>query len=172
MTPRRHLLALLAASSVALSRPGRAQEGPTKAQPELPTEKLVIVTRDGTRHEFNVEMALTPEQQETGLMFREHVAETGGMLFDWGAERRSEMWMKNTIAPLDMLFIGPDGTIRRVVENTVPQSLAVIDGGDGAGHAGTRRRHRRAAGHPCRRQGAGQAVRQPVLSVSAASDRR
>ncbi len=130
MTPRRHLLALLAVSSVALSRPGRAQQEPTKAQPPLPTEKLVIVTRDGTRHEFNVELALTPEQQETGLMFREHVAPDGGMLFDWGTERRSEMWMKNTIAPLDMLFIGADGTIRRVVENTVPQSLAVIDGGD------------------------------------------
>ena len=117
-------------SSIALPRPGRAQEGPTAAQPPLPTEKLVIVTRDGVHHDFTIELALTPEQQETGLMFREHVAETGGMLFDWGVERRSEMWMKNTIAPLDMLFIGPDGTIRRVVENTVPQSLAVIDGGE------------------------------------------
>ena len=126
---RRHMLALLAASSFILSRAGRADDGPTKAQPPLATEKLVIVTHDGVHHEFNVEVAVTPEQQETGLMFRPQVAETGGMLFDWGFERRSQMWMKNTIAPLDMLFMGPDGTVRRVVENTVPESLAVIDGG-------------------------------------------
>lgn len=126
---RRHLLALLAAVPFARPGAGRADEGPTKAQPDLPTEKLVIVTRDGVRHDFSVEVAITPDQQETGLMFRPHVAETGGMLFDWGAERRSEMWMRNTLAPLDMLFMGPDGTIRRIVEDTVPQSLAIIDGG-------------------------------------------
>jgi uncharacterized membrane protein (UPF0127 family) len=127
---RRHLLALLAASPLVLARPGRAYEEPTKAQPELPKEKLVIVTRDGTHHEFNVEVAKTPEEQVTGLMFREHVPEDGGMLFDWGAERRSQMWMKNTPSSLDMLFIGADGTIRRIAERTVPFSLAVIDGGE------------------------------------------
>ena len=37
------------------------------------------------------------------------------------------MWMKNTVAPLDMVFINADGTIRSIAENTVPQSLAVID---------------------------------------------
>lgn len=126
---RRHLLALMAASPLALRQVARADEGPTKAQPPLPTEKLVIVTHDGVHHDFSVEVATTAAQQETGLMFREHVAENGGMLFDWGMERRSEMWMRNTIAPLDMLFIGPHGTIRRVVENTVPESLAIIDGG-------------------------------------------
>jgi uncharacterized membrane protein (UPF0127 family) len=37
------------------------------------------------------------------------------------------MWMRNTLIPLDMVFINPDGTIRRVVEDTVPESLAIID---------------------------------------------
>lgn len=126
---RRHLLILLAAARLAVPRAARADEGPTKAQPTLPTEKLVIVTHDGVHHDFDVEVALTPEQQETGLMFRQHVAENGGMLFDWLRERQSEMWMKNTLVPLDMLFIGPHGKIRRIVENTVPHSLAIIDGG-------------------------------------------
>ncbi len=126
---RRHLLALLAAAPLSLPRLSRAQAEPTKAQPELPKEKLVIVTRDGVHHDFNVEIATTPEQQEIGLMFRAHIPADGGMLFDWVGERRSQMWMKNTVSSLDMLFIGPDGTIRHVVENTVPESLAVIDGG-------------------------------------------
>ena len=104
--------------------PAGAQTGP---QPELPKEKLVIVTKDGTRHTFNVEMALKPEQQTVGLMFRTVIPADGGMLFDWGMPQDSNMWMRNTVSSLDMLFINADGTIRRVVENTVPLSLAVVE---------------------------------------------
>src|SRR5579875_963377 len=97
------------------------------AQPELPKQKLTIIGKDGTRHDFNVEMALTPQQQETGLMFRRDIPADSGMLFDWGAPRESTMWMKNTVSPLDMIFINADGTIRRIAENTVPESLAIIE---------------------------------------------
>ncbi len=121
MTPRRRFLALLAA---AVPVAARAQTGP---QPELPKEPLVIVTHDGKHHPFKVEMALTPEQQTVGLMFRPVVPADGGMLFDWGAARSSQMWMRNTVASLDMLFINPDGTVRTIAERTVPQSLATID---------------------------------------------
>ena len=120
---RRHLLVVLSGATVALALLARAQTGP---QPELPKEKLVIVTHDGQRHEFNVEMALTGQQQTTGLMFRPSVPADGGMLFDWGKERDTQMWMKNTITSLDMLFINSDGTIRAIAEHTVPQSLATI----------------------------------------------
>jgi uncharacterized protein len=106
----------------------RAQPAaPTGPQPELPKEKLVIVTRDGASHVFNVEMALKPDQQTIGLMFRPKVPEDGGMLFDWGVPRVSQMWMRNTISSLDMVFINADGSIRSIAENTVPQSLAIID---------------------------------------------
>ena len=101
-----------------------AQSGP---QPELPKEKLVIVTRDGVHHDFNVEMALSPAQQTVGLMFRTNIPADGGMLFDWGAERESQMWMRNTVSSLDMLFIDQDGVVRRIVEHAVPESLAIID---------------------------------------------
>lgn len=117
--PRRLLVALLAAAAA----PAQAQTGP---QPELPKDPLVIVTRDGTRHAFMVEMAITPEQQTVGLMFRPSVPEDGGMLFDWGAPRESNMWMRNTIASLDMIFIAADGRIHRIAERTVPFSLATI----------------------------------------------
>ena len=101
----------------------------TGAQAELPKEKLVIVTRDGKKNEFNVEMALTPQQQETGLMFRKVIPADGGMLFDWGSPRDSMMWMRNTVSSLDMVFINQDGTIRHIAENTTPESLATIDSG-------------------------------------------
>lgn len=118
---------LLFASMLAFPLLAAAGPSPTGPQPELPKEELVIVTHDGVRHIFHVEMALSMDQQVTGLMFRPSVPADGGMLFDWGAPRTSQMWMRNTISSLDMLFINPDGTIRSIAEHTVPQSLAVID---------------------------------------------
>jgi len=123
---RRHLLALLAATPLLLPHRGRAQTGP---QPELPKERLTIVTSDGKQHDFDVEMALTPDQQTIGLMFRQTVPADGGMLFDWGQAKPSRMWMHNTVSSLDMLFINEDGSIRHIVENTVPESLAIIESG-------------------------------------------
>lgn len=99
----------------------------TTPQPELPKETLTIVTKAGARHDFQVEMATTPTQQTVGLMFRKTVPPDGGMLFDWGRPQQSNMWMRNTISSLDMVFINEDGTIRRVVEDAVPESLAIID---------------------------------------------
>ena len=116
---RRFLVALLGASVA----PARAQNA---RQPELPKERLVIVTRDGARHAFLVEMAVTPEQQMIGLMWRPSVPPDGGMLFDWGSPRESQMWMRNTLVSLDMIFIAADGRIHRIAERTVPHSLATI----------------------------------------------
>lgn len=133
MVERRRFLALLAlaccgASLVPPAGTARAQEKePTGPQPELPKEKLVITGHDGVAHVFQVEMAIKPEQQITGLMFRPSVPDDGGMLFDWGTPRDSQMWMRNTLAPLDMVFINQDGTVRSIAEDTVPESLAVID---------------------------------------------
>ncbi len=119
-------LALLPACAPLLAL---ADDATSAAQPELPKTKLVIVTSDGVPHDFSVELATTPQQQEVGLMFRPTVPPDGGMLFDWGGVRDSSMWMRNTIAPLDMLFINPDGSIRHIAEDTTPQSLAIIPSG-------------------------------------------
>ena len=116
---RRSLLGLLALSPAA----ALAQDGP---QPKLPTEPLVIVTRDGKRHEFQVEMALDPQQQTVRLMLRPAVGHNEGMLFDWGQPRESSMWMRNTIASLDMVFITQNRTILRIAGRTEAPSLANI----------------------------------------------
>jgi uncharacterized protein len=117
---------LLLATLLILPLAGADADEPTKAQPSLPKEKLVIVTKDGKRHMFQVEMAMTPDEQRVGLMFRKNVPPDGGMLFDWGTARDVPMWMENTLVPLDMVFIDADGTIRAIAENTVPESLANI----------------------------------------------
>lgn len=125
---RRVLVGALAGGA-ALALPGvraRAQTGP---QPELPKEPLVIVTHDGKPHRFMVEMATTLAQQTVGLMNRPRVPADGGMLFVWSKPQESQMWMRNTVASLDMLFINADGSIRSIAEHTVPQSLAVIGSG-------------------------------------------
>ena len=126
---RRFLLSLAALplALAALPLAALAQPGVTDPQPRLPTERLVIATRDNRRVEFNVEMALTPEQQMVGLMFRTALADNEGMIFDWGAPRESAMWMRNTLIPLDMVFIAADGRIHRVAERTVPLSLATVE---------------------------------------------
>lgn len=122
---RRTLLALMGlAAMIASATPAAAQDGP---QPTLPMEPLTIVTRDGTRHAFKVEMALRPEQQTVGLMFRPSVKPDEGMLFDWGQTRESAMWMRNTITSLDMVFITAEGRIHRIAERTVPLSLATVE---------------------------------------------
>jgi uncharacterized membrane protein (UPF0127 family) len=48
------------------------------------------------------------------------------MIFPWNPPQVSEMWMKNTLVPLDMVFVGPHGTIRHIANETVPQSLRII----------------------------------------------
>ena len=126
--PLRRTLALLLPGAAAAAASGPAVRAQTGPQPRLPVERLVIVSRDGTRrHEFRVEMAVQPEQQTVGLMFREAVGPDEGMLFDWGAPRESSMWMRNTLVPLDMLFIAADGRVHRIAERTVPHSLAPVD---------------------------------------------
>jgi uncharacterized membrane protein (UPF0127 family) len=131
MTLRQILLAaLLLALPATGFTPAFAQEADiTHAQPRLPTEKLTIISHGNVKHDFTVEMALTPAQQEVGEMFRTSVAPNEGMLFDWSVPGDVPMWMKNTLVPLDMIFIGNDGVITHIAEDAVPQSLAEISSG-------------------------------------------
>nr|WP_048846404.1 DUF192 domain-containing protein [Acetobacter indonesiensis] len=98
---------------------------PTQAQSVLPREDLTIVSGSG-KHIFSVELARTPRQQQVGEMFRTQLAPNNGMLFLWSAPQQSDMWMENTLIPLDIVFIAPDHRIQAIAENAVPRSLAHI----------------------------------------------
>jgi uncharacterized membrane protein (UPF0127 family) len=94
---------------------------------------LTITTANGQQRRYMVEVARTPEQQERGLMFRSEMARDHGMIFPMAPPRRATFWMKNTILPLDIIFIRADGTIARVAEHTVPYSLDMVDAGEAVG---------------------------------------
>jgi len=86
---------------------------------------LDIDTRAGRQH-FTVYLAVTPAQQERGLMFVRQLPAREGMLFMQPGSRRMWMWMKNTLLPLDMLFIDASGRVACVRARTVPQSEELI----------------------------------------------
>ncbi len=117
----RYALSLILCAFLALLPLGaRAEEAIlTKIEP------LTIAT-DGDATMFTVEIADTEPTRARGLMFRQRLPEDRGMLFDFGQPRSVSMWMKNTLIPLDMLFIRADGTIAYIAENTVPKSLDTI----------------------------------------------
>jgi len=67
-----------------------------------------------------VELATTPTQQEIGLMYRKELAESAGMLFVFDQSVEHPFWMKNTVLPLDMIFLGDDRRIVGIVKNAAP----------------------------------------------------
>ena len=94
------------------------------------TIPVTITAKDQT-HRFNVEVARTDAEQDKGLMFRTSLPADGGMLFPFEKPRIGSFWMKNTLIPLDMIFIRADGSIDRIAENTIPESLEpVVSGGE------------------------------------------
>ena len=92
----------------------------------FPHDRLVIVGMDGHRHTFEVELAQTVPQQTQGLMYRRTMPGDAGMLFDFHQVKPIAMWMKNTLLPLDMIFIAQDGTVAGIAERAVPQSEDII----------------------------------------------
>ncbi len=80
---------------------------------------------------FTVEIADDPQERGRGLMFRETLGISQGMLFIYERPQDARFWMKNTLIPLDMIFVDPAGTVRHVHHRAVPGDLTPISGGDG-----------------------------------------
>lgn len=91
---------------------------------------LTITTAAGKTHRFVVEVAATPEEQAQGLMNRQSLAPDRGMIFPYQPPQPVAFWMKNTLIPLDMIFIAPGGRILRIEANTVPLSLEPVGSGE------------------------------------------
>lgn len=90
---------------------------------------LTVTTAKGVQHRFTVEVARTPEEQARGLMERQSLAPDKGMVFPYQPPQAVAFWMKNTLIPLDIIFISPGGRILRI-ENAVPLSLEPVGSGD------------------------------------------
>jgi len=83
----------------------------------------LTITSGKKTHRFTVELARTAEEQAMGLMNRSELAPDRGMVFPFEPPREASFWMKNTLIPLDMIFVRADGTIANIEANTVPLSL-------------------------------------------------
>jgi uncharacterized membrane protein (UPF0127 family) len=83
----------------------------------------LTISQNGTVHHFKVEVARTDQEQTRGLMFREQMGADEGMIFPYDPPRPLSFWMRNTVLPLDIIFIGPDHRIINIHEKTEPYSL-------------------------------------------------
>jgi len=119
----RSVTALALASALAV--PGSAF-----AEAACATDRLDVRWADG-RESFAIEVADDAAERATGLMFRQDMPLSEGMLFVYDTPRRPSFWMKNTLIPLDMIFADATGTVTRVHANAVPGDLTPVDGGEG-----------------------------------------
>ncbi|KTE02624.1 MULTISPECIES: DUF192 domain-containing protein [unclassified Sphingopyxis] len=122
--------AIFTALALSLALPMAACSSDASEEASVATIPVTIAAA-GKAHVFNVEVARTDEEQDRGLMFRTSLPEGGGMIFPFKKPRIGSFWMKNTLIPLDMIFIRADGSIDRIAENTIPESLEpVVSGGE------------------------------------------
>jgi uncharacterized protein len=119
MMPALMLGALLASCSPNQAAAPTALERSPAGLEQVP----LTVHSKGKQHQFVVEVAKTPEEQGRGLMFRQSLAPDRGMIFPMEPPVQASFYMKNTLIPLDIIFIRTDGTITNIAENTVPLSL-------------------------------------------------
>jgi len=83
---------------------------------------LTVTTAAGP-HVFKVEVAASPAEQERGLMFRTAMGADEGMIFPMDPPRPAAFWMKNTVIPLDIIFVGADHKVLNIAANAVPYDL-------------------------------------------------
>lgn len=128
---------LVAAPMIALSACNGAGAGAGARDGAVAESGLAVVpltiTMGDAVHRFSVEVARSPEEQARGLMFRAELAADRGMVFPFDTPRFASFWMKDTLIPLDMIFVRADGTIDRIAENTVPHSLQPVASGGEVG---------------------------------------
>ncbi len=85
-------------------------------------KNLEIINDTGKPIQYHVEVAKTSEEQAEGLMHRLELKKNGGMFFLFDNEKKASFWMKNTLIPLDIIFINKNGSINKIYKNTIPKS--------------------------------------------------
>jgi uncharacterized protein len=110
----------------------RAQPAAPLDLTTFPRTTLEVVHRDHQsehRYRFDVWVADTEQRAEQGLMFVSDLPHTRGMVFPLDPPRVEAMWMKNTYIELDMLFVGTDGRVVKIIERARPLSLETLSSG-------------------------------------------
>jgi len=115
----RLVLSLAAAALVAPAAPAQAKTAPAARAAVHPQSGLAVIPLRVKGHHFRVEVARTGAEQQKGLMFRTAMGKDEGMLFPESSPRQVAFWMRNTILPLDIVFIGADRRILNIV-NAIP----------------------------------------------------
>ncbi len=92
----------------------------------LEKAEITILTAGSERHNFTVELARTAQEQAKGLMHRDKIEKNTGMLFLYTDKKERNFWMKNTLVPLDILFIRRDGVVHHIHPMATPKSLDII----------------------------------------------
>lgn len=120
------LLLLVSLSNVSCATDATA---PATLEPlsNFPQATLNILTPDARQHPFRIWLADSDAHRQQGLMFVKSLPENTGMLFVFDRPQKIQMWMKNTLIPLDMVFIDTNGRVDSIAINTTPMSLAIIE---------------------------------------------
>ncbi len=120
------LAPILAATLAACSPNAREASAASTQSAVHPESGLRVVpltvTHAGKLHKFKVEVAASPAEQQKGLMFRTRMGADEGMIFPMSPPREASFWMRNTVIPLDLIFVAPDGRIANIAANAVPYS--------------------------------------------------
>lgn len=129
---------MLSVSAAACSLPagsgvnaGACTPGEARGQSQAGLDQVALCIKSGAKtRAFTAEVALTSAEQAKGMMFRTEMADDRGMVFPFPEPRVASFWMKNTVIPLDIIFIRQNGTIESIAENTVPYSTVPIEAGE------------------------------------------
>lgn len=123
-TPRKSLKAVVFGAALVLFAPGSAL-----AAGNCTAGAIDLRLSGGGEVRFNVELADEPGERSRGLMFRESMPRSAGMLFVYERPQNAVFWMRNTMIPLDMIFADATGLVKSVHENAIPYDETGIDGG-------------------------------------------
>lgn len=127
--PQRFALSLALALIIGCGiSPASAQQAPLAVACAMDQARFQLP--DGNMRDVAVELADTAESRATGLMFRESLAPGHGMLFIYETPQPVAFWMKNTLIPLDMVFIDPTGRVAHIHPGAVPHDETPIPGSE------------------------------------------
>lgn len=124
---------LAACSSPELAQAKGEGKGQICAPEKLPepspaglTQEVICLKTGDKTIPITVEIAVSPQEQAKGMMFRTELAPNKGMLFPFPTPKQASFWMKNTYIPLDIIFVQSDSVIESIAANAEPTSLTPV----------------------------------------------